>query len=265
MTSSYMHDSYPHIDTMFKREETGGKKPPIRVEDWVNDDVAYLRTLKWTGYEKLDGTNIRVGFWGALPWHCEFGGKDAEGVADMPEDLRGLLYTTFWSPEFVELVKVQFAKAFKDMTKVTLYGEAVGARIHPGSGKYGDPHFVLFDVRIGEWWLKRPAVEDVGLGLGLSVAPPVFEGDLYRAHLRTANGMQSTFGNFTMEGLILRPQAELFNRKGERIQVKIKHQDYKDLSRRNPEAALRAGVYVPTPDGHGWEHQPEEAIADAQD
>lgn len=249
--SFYIHDAYPHIDTMWKREETGGKKPPILIDQWVNDEVKYLSKLPWVGYEKLDGTNIRVGFWGALPHHGEFGGKDSEGVADMGDDLRDLLYRTFWTPEFTERVRAQFAKSFADHTKVTLYGEAVGARIHPGSGKYGKPLFVLVDVRVGDWWLKRPAVENVAQGLGLTIAPKVFDDNLYTAHLRTARGMDSTFGNFTMEGLILRPQAELFDRAGNRIQVKIKHQDYKDLSRRNPEAALRAGVYVPTPDGRG--------------
>ncbi|KKL53664.1 hypothetical protein LCGC14_2273140, partial [marine sediment metagenome] len=47
---------------------------------------------------------------------------------------------------------------------ITLYGEGYGARIQKGGGDYrkgGDVSFRLFDVLIGETWLRRVDVEDV--------------------------------------------------------------------------------------------------------
>jgi len=46
---------------------------------------------------------------------------------------------------------------------VCLYGEGYGAKVQAGGGKYRqDPDFVLFDVKIDEWWLQRHDVEDIG-------------------------------------------------------------------------------------------------------
>ena len=40
-----------------------------------------------------------------------------------------------------------------------LYGEGYGAKIQKGGGNYRpDQDFVLFDVRVGEWWLERTSV-----------------------------------------------------------------------------------------------------------
>jgi len=39
-------------------------------------------------------------------------------------------------------------------------------------------------------------------------------------------GFKSTFGNFLMEGMVLKPLVQLYNRKDERIMTKIKGKDF---------------------------------------
>ena len=52
-----------------------------------------------------------------------------------------------------------------DPVDVTLYGEGYGARIQKGGGKYlaKSCDFVLFDVKIGDWWLRREAVDEIAI------------------------------------------------------------------------------------------------------
>ena len=42
-------------------------------------------------------------------------------------------------------------------------------------------------------------------------------------------GLTSTFGNFEAEGLVLKPEVELFNRQGHRIITKLKGKDFDRL------------------------------------
>lgn len=241
-----MHGEYPHIDTLWKRDMSAGQnKGTIMVNEWVNPEFEYLRKLDWIGTEKVDGTNIRACFFGALPTTPDFGGKTDN--ADIPPFLLARLFELFTDEERKAAVAKQFEAAIASDTPVTLYGEGYGARIQKGGGNYipDGVDFVLFDVRVGDWWLRREAVEEVGANLRLRVVPVIYKGTLYDAHIKTANGFQSTWGDFTAEGLVLQPAVPLFNRKGERVIAKVKHQDYVDLSRRNPEEALRQGCYVP--------------------
>lgn len=232
-------DEFPHIDTMWKRKQDGTKRPPIICGEYSNLELQYLKDLTWLGTEKLDGTNVRISL---TPRVTQFFGRHGD---NLPSLLYEYLTDVFVDRAMSGALKRQFIAAFDEETPVTLFGEGVGAKVHPGSGKYGfDPKFILFDVKVGDWWLTRPNVEDVGRGLQLPVAPVVFTGKLYDAHMRTVNGMESTFGDCFMEGLVLQPMIQLFNRKGERILCKVKHQDYLDLSRRDPAEAFKQGVYV---------------------
>ena len=87
-----------------------------------------------------------------------------------------------------------------------LYGEGYGARIQ-GGGNY-NPNgvdFVLFDILIGEWWLQRKDVEDVATKLGITVVPIIGIGTLIEAVARVKQGFNSTWGNFSAEGIVVKP------------------------------------------------------------
>lgn len=107
-----------------------------------------------------------------------------------------------------------------------LYGKGYGLGIQSG-GKYRkDVSFVMFDVKVGDWWLMRKDIEDVASKLAIDVAPIVGQGSLHEAVEYTKQGFKSQWGDFIAEGLVLRPQVPLFNRKGERLITKVKYKDF---------------------------------------
>jgi hypothetical protein len=111
-----------------------------------------------------------------------------------------------------------------------LYGEGYGARIQKGGGNYKPDgvDFVLFDVQVGDWWLRREDAEDVDANLGLRVVPIVGGGTLHQAAewVGERGGFTSQWGDFLAEGLVLRPTVELKTRSGQRIITKIKAKDF---------------------------------------
>ena len=68
-----------------------------------------------------------------------------------------------------------------DLTDVLLFGEGYGPKIQ-GGGKYReDQSFVLFDVKVGDWWLNREAVDDVAEKLDIESVPVIGHGTLQDA------------------------------------------------------------------------------------
>ena len=66
------------------------------------------------------------------------------------------------------------------MGDADLFMEGYGAKIQKGGGKYTkNQEFVLFDVKIDGWWLRRKDVEDIGNKLGIKVVPIVGRGTLH--------------------------------------------------------------------------------------
>lgn len=107
------------------------------------------------------------------------------------------------------------------------YGEGYGAKIQKGGGNYRqDQDFVLFDVKIGDWWLERSSVEEIASALKLDIVPIIGTGTLYDMVKITRNGFNSIWGNFKAEGIVARPEVELKSRNGNRIITKVKHKDF---------------------------------------
>jgi len=205
---------YPHIDTIWKRDERGS----IVFTDFSTPELAYLSDNNWVGTEKVDGTNIRVMWDGE---RIRYGGKTDN--AQVPTFLLAKLDDMFHGKEQA------FADKFNDVTEVCLYGEGYGAKIQKGGGNYNSSgvDFVLFDVKIGSWWLKRDGIEDVGAHFGLGVVPIIFSGSLWEASEYAKQGFHSQWGEFLAEGLILKPSTDLMTRNYGRVITKIKHRDFR--------------------------------------
>ena len=187
----------------------------------------YLRYNNWVFTEKVDGTNIRV----MLPDHREdgkqfgicFGGKTDE--AQIPATLVRRLEERFHT----DAMRVTLAEMFPE-GNACLYGEGYGAKIQKGGGNYRqDQDFVLFDVRVADWWLERSNVEDIAGKLGLDVVPIIGNGTLGDMASMAAIGFKSTWGDFWAEGIVGRPVCELKTRNGDRIITKIKHKDFQEV------------------------------------
>jgi len=204
---------YHKIQTVFKRDPDTKFKTLLEGQ-YSLDEFEYLKNNLWLWTEKVDGTNIRV------MWDKEritFGGKSDN--AQIPAYLITRLQELFPLDKF---------KMLYPEIPMCLYGEGYGAKIQKGGGKYKSDgvDFVLFDVKIEEWWLQKENVEDIAQKLSIDIVPMWGMGTIEEAIRMTREGFQSKWGDFQAEGLVLRPNCELKTRKGNRIITKIKHKDF---------------------------------------
>jgi hypothetical protein len=210
-------DEYPKIETLFVRDEKTGK---VLIERWRLPEFEYLAGLKWRWTEKIDGTNIRIG-WGAVGGPIDgplvhIGGRTDR--AQIPAALVGRLQQLF-TPEKMET-------AFPEHG-VILYGEGYGSGIQKGAGYKPDGvDFILFDVRVGEWWLKWDDVQSIATRLDISAVPVWSEGTLFEATEAVRSPIPSRLGQAWAEGFVVRPMVEMRMRNGQRIIGKIKTRDF---------------------------------------
>lgn len=204
-------NEYHKIQSIFKREMTNNGQ--LLFGQWTIPEFEYLAENEWSFTEKVDGTNIRVMFDGEK---ISFGGKTDRALI---------------SAKLIERLRNRFSNAemFKTIFNcgdVCLYGEGYGAGIQNGGSYRQDQDFVLFDIKVGDWWLQRKDVEDIAKQLSLDIVPVIGTGTLYECIDRVRSGIKSEWGNFQAEGIVARPKVELFTRSGNRIITKIKHRDF---------------------------------------
>jgi hypothetical protein len=209
---------YHKIQTVYLRDPATNFKALLEGH-WALPEFEYLRECPWEFTEKVDGTNIRVMWHGADP---HFAGKTDDAQIS-PHLLRALADT---------FTKDMLAAAFPtETTNVCLYGEGYGAKIQKGGGRYipNGCAFILFDVKVGDWWLERKAVFDVAAKLGIQCVPVVAVGPLREGIELARKGFKSSVSadaTLDAEGLVMRPAVQLWNRKGERVIAKIKTRDF---------------------------------------
>ncbi len=206
---------YHKIQTVYKRDPATKHKTLIE-GDFSLPEFKFLQNNEWIFTEKVDGTNVRVIF---NEGTITFGGKTDR--AQIPILLMNRLNNKF-------LLKIDdFKKVFGD-NNVCLYGEGYGAKIQKGGGKYRqDQDFVLFDVKVDEWWLQRRDVEDIAKKLEIDIVPIIGVGTLHEMVKMAKTGFNSLWGDFIAEGIVARPAIELKFRNGDRIITKIKYKDFK--------------------------------------
>lgn len=205
---------YCKIETPFVRAEDGTKK--LIEGEWRNETVKYLKDSLWEFTEKIDGTNIRVNWDGH---RVSFGGRTDK--AQIPAHLVNRLNQLFLTNEAEELFEQKFGE-----TEVTLYGEGYGAKIQNGGAYRNDCDFILFDVQVGNTWLKRESVADIAIAFGIDVVPFVGVGMLRNAIEYVKTHENSAIGTAKLEGIVARPLVELTDRLGNRVIVKIKRKDF---------------------------------------
>lgn len=211
---------YHKIQTVYKRDPETKFKTLLEGQ-YSLPEFEYLKDNTWVFTEKVDGTNIRVMIDGEK---ITFGGKTDN--AQIPSFLITYLNNKFMTIGQREKIKETFD------CPVCLYGEGYGAKIQKGGGNYKSDgvSFVLFDIKIGEWWLQRKDVEDVANKLGLEVVPIIGQGSLQLAIEIVRAGYKSEWGDFSAEGLVMRPAVELKSRSGERMITKVKAKDFKQYN-----------------------------------
>lgn len=184
-----------------------------------------LKDIKWSWSEKIDGTNIRV---------CIYTDPNIKGIefkgrtdkAEIPKHLLSKLQKLFTNEKIFSVFEEG-----EEKPDIYLYGEGCGYKIQSGSkyvGNTKEVDFILFDIKIGNVWLKREAVEEIASKLKIKVVPIVGEGTINESIAFVRKGFKSTFGDFIAEGLVIRPKYELKDRMGRRLITKIKYRDFNE-------------------------------------
>ena len=209
-------NEYHKIQSVYKRDPATNYKRFLDGQ-WSLPEFEYLARNEWVWTEKIDGTNVRIGWNGVA---IEFGGRTAD--AQMPVFLMRRLQELF------QLDPMDAVFGHEPDTDVILVGEGYGAKIQKAGGLYKPDgvDFILFDVCVGGWWLERHNVEDIANRLSLSIVPIVGRGSLLEAIEFTKTDQSSSIGTAQSEGLVMRPATELRTRNGHRLIAKVKRRDF---------------------------------------
>jgi len=215
---------YHKIQTVYKRNPDTNYKTLIEGE-FSKPEFEYLKDCNWEWTEKVDGTNIRIIF------NLSAGVQQIKGKTDKAQVQPVLLEVLekIFNIDKFDIVNKLFNKIDDDTGDfvVCLYGEGYGNRINKG-GKYRSDHgFVLFDARIGHWWLKRETLVEISDKLGIGIVPVIGRGTLLEMVEKVRAGFTSEWGNFQAEGIVARPAVDLMARNRSRIITKLKCKDFR--------------------------------------
>lgn len=207
---------YPKIQSVFNRDLTARNKKFL-VGDFARPEFELLKDCEWIWTEKIDGTNIRIGWDGTEVTIC---GRTNE--AQIHTSLYKKLQDLFKSEKMLNV--------FGDKGGLTLFGEGFGAKIQKNGQCYigNDVDFILFDIVGGDMFFTFDNVIDFAKMLNIHVVPIIGKGTIVDAIDYTSGGFSSVVAQnpLTAEGLVLRLQHDLFDRKGNRIITKMKYRDF---------------------------------------
>jgi len=213
---------YPSIKTVFKRNPDNNYKT-LLMGEYAMPEFEYLKDNLWDFTEKVDGMNIRV-MYDSNPLDNNVSFRGRTDRAQLPMDLVERLQELFPIEKFTKLWPLDDTE---ENSSICLYGEGFGAGIQKG-GKYSDhKDFVLFDIKMGEVWLKREDVVDIAQKMKIMSVPYLGTEDLNQLVELVEKPIASNWGDFEMEGIVARPIVELFDRFGNRIITKLKAKDFK--------------------------------------
>lgn len=112
----------------------------------------------------------------------------------------------------------------------TIYGEGYGVGIQKGGNYIKDGvGFIVFDVKVNDMYLLTDARDEIAGKLGAPVVPFIGYFTIDEAIDFVRIGFKSTIAenkDYAAEGLVLRTDCGLLNRRGERLITKIKTCDF---------------------------------------
>lgn len=209
---------YQKIETPYERDMGGSKK--LIVGQFRDKAVEFLQDAEWVGTEKIDGTNIGVVWDGHS---VAFQGRTEK--AQIPAVLVNRLNELFGGETNAQMFEQMFGE-----NQVVLFGEGFGKKIQKVGAEYlpDGVDFILFDIYFPEkdLWLERDNMLEIAQAFNIKVVPVVFCGPIYKAVEFVKAGYTSTIGTAKMEGLVLKPEVELRDRRGNRIVIKVKARDF---------------------------------------
>lgn len=215
-----MFSEYHKIETPYERDVDGTKK--LIEGQFRSKYVKYLKDCEWIFTEKVDGTNIRICWDGH-----DFTFKGRTDKAQLPAGLVVRLQQIFFNNEMEELVEQMFGEK-----EVMFIGEGYGAGIQAVGKEYipDGQDFILFDICVEGKYLDHDDVVEIATALGLKMVPVVLTGTIDDAVTLVKNNPSSLIGSCVMEGVVGRLPVNMYDKRGNRMIVKIKCRDFEHSS-----------------------------------
>ena len=252
---------YTKINTCFKRD-LDPKSPTYNciVPDieLTTSEFELLRKyhVKWEATEKIDGECCSIHLIPNLCGAHAVDDKNREFEYDYSVEVHGKTDKANMRPDEMELLQKigdveklitafsyerpapEYGEGATDIAKpeveCIIFGETYGKGLQKAGSHYCKDHlkFICFDIKVGNVWLKRDAVEDICKKLNIDVVPYLGEFTLEEAIAMTEYGFNSQVAEepcFEAEGMVLRAPLGILDRMGRRIITKIKTKDFRDL------------------------------------
>ena len=216
---------YSKINTLFKRDA----KNVIIPSEFTYPEFEYLKDCKFRCELKVDGTNTRIELKPATDLHNPY--VEYKGRTDKTELFPQLLDTLHEIIDETKILEYFTASLKIDRVPVTIYGEGYGKKIQKCGNKYCKDRakFIVFDIKVGKWWLTRETVEGICKDLGLDIVPIIGYFTLEEAIDYVKKGFKDPIAESDLEaeGLVLKTDLGLLRRNGDRIITKIKTCDFR--------------------------------------
>lgn len=253
---------YPKINTCFQRNLD--RESPLYnciVPDKFTQSEFELFSkhgIKWEATEKVDGecTSIHL-----IPdkKQVEYPPGEWTWMQDYKVEVHGKSDTSQMRIDEVEMLqrigdKTKLVKAFSREVvpeegprvpfvqgpdvECIIFGETYGKGMQKAGNRYCKDKlkFICFDIRVGDLWLERDAVEDICKKLDIDTVPYLGEMSIQEAIDAVKKGFPSQVSEdptLEAEGIVLRAPLGLLTRRGERLITKIKVKDFRDLEKKS--------------------------------
>lgn len=258
-----MANEYPKIQTLFLRDENSIIIP----DKFTCPEFEWLKNCLWECTEKIDGTNIHIDHryvkgddaiemgedndMGCVLHDMDICGRTER--AQIPKNLPRKLSQLFsceddwdemddncptgrWYNAFGETIQKYLESDDREL-RISVYGEGYGKSIQKDGSSYisHDTGFILFDVKVNDWWLSREACEEIAQKLEVPIVPLIGYMTIPEAIEYVKKGFKSTIAEnpyYDAEGLVLKTPNGLQYRNGQRIITKIKTCDFRKYQQR---------------------------------
>lgn len=220
-----IHSLWKRAGWYFDEDAKHNPKQQEGRQSFIEGDYAvegFGNIKEWDVEEKVDGTNIRIIYDGHT---VQFGGRTCR--AQLPCHLLDYLQKEFTLEKMASVFPCEMGDTFP---QVVMFGEGYGPKIQACGGNYRKtPGFILFDVKVGSWWLKREDVEDIAINLGIPMCPQLGKMTTEEIVEFVKSNPFSRCSEFpqVMEGVIARSSPLMLFRNGLPVMFKLKCKDFR--------------------------------------
>lgn len=239
---------YNKINTIYKRDINNIIMP---YSGFVLPEIEWMKDCKFEATEKIDGTNTSIHLvptfeerypadsfecpyertYTVVKYKIEYHGKTDR--AQMPSELLSFLQEKYPLEKMLDVFGLHpemEVEDGKDYPTYIVYGEGYGRKIQAG-GNYikNGVSFIVFDVRIGDWYLLREGMLEIAEKMGAETVPFIGLMTVDEAVEYVRKGFKSVIAenkDYNAEGLVLKSPYGIRLRNGHRLIFKIKTCDW---------------------------------------